>query len=207
MDARTRIAQTLAAAAVLTSLAMPSHAIQAASPAPAPFDACDAVGVRAAAGLIGSPIRNSAPNYRQSASTPRQQALCVYNGVNNGQLSVLLLRFGTTASERDSFSAFRSSYEKAAAGMYGKPVTTTQGDATIVTFQGENGQVLDVAAYTSTAAARITLAFGKARASELNSLALSLVRATYGPAPTPSPSADPISAPCGRRATHAGYRG
>ncbi|HKE37077.1 MAG TPA: hypothetical protein VKB39_06575 [Candidatus Baltobacteraceae bacterium] len=144
---------------------------------------------------------------RQTASTPRKSSLCAYQGVNNGQLSVLLLRFDSTAKDRGSLDAFRSSYERAATSQYGKPKVSTAGDATVVAFQGENGTVLDVAAFTSVAAARVTLTFGKAKISDLDALALSLVRATYGPGPSATPSGSPDIAPCGRRANHARYRG
>ena len=206
MNTRTPIAQALAAAAVLLAFVLPSPILAGESEAP-PFDACVAVGVRAAANLIGGPIRNAKPNYRQTESTPRQQSLCSYDGVNNGQLSVLLLRYGDSEKDRRSLAAFRSSYERAATAQYGKPSTTTDGDVTIDTFQTENGAVVDVAAFTDSAVARITLTFGKARKSELDTLATSLVLAAYGPAPTPSPSVPPDLGPCGKRATHATSRG
>lgn len=207
MNARTRIAQTIAAATATVVLALPAHAIRAASADPAPFDACNAVDVRAAAHLIGGPIRDAKPNLRQIESEPRQSALCAYDGVNNGELSVLLLRFGSSAKDRDSLATFRSSYERAASSLYGKPSTATNGDATVVTFKTESGSVLDVAAFTNGAVARITLTFGKARTSELDALALSLVRGTYGPAPAASPSIAPDISPCGRRTEHAEFRG
>ena len=197
-------AATIAAIGFVTT---PLRATEASLPAPAPFDACQAVGVRAAADLIGEPIRKNAPNYREVVATPRESSLCAYDGVDNGQLSVLLLRFGTTVKDRASLETFRSSYERAAAEQYGKPTTTTVDGVTLVAFVGERGEVLDVAAFTSAAAARITLTFGKARVSELDALALSLVRTTYGAGPTAPPSASPDIAPCGRRADHARYHG
>jgi hypothetical protein len=206
MNARIRIGQTFAAGIALSALLLPSR-VTAEGPTTPPFDACKAVDARTAAGLTGAAIVNNAANYHQNETTPRQSSLCVYNAVNHAQLSVLLLRFGKSASDRESLSTFRTSYEKAAGSQYGKPLTSTDGDATVVTFQGVHGQVLDVAAFTETAVARITLTFGKVSPGALNALALSLVRTTYGATPPAPPTPSPDMAPCGRRASRAQFRG
>lgn len=206
MSNRTGYRLTFVTMAAIVAVLLPVGATRAALPKPAPFDACQAVGVTAAKNLIGGPIVNNAPESHENEASPHESSSCMYVGAKNGNLDILLLRAGTTAKGRGSLATLRSSYEKAATAEYGPPATTTAEDATIVAFQARDGSVRQVIAFTNDTTARVTLVSGKARIPQLNALALSLVRTRYGAAPAP-PSTSPDIAPCGRRAAHARHHG
>src|SRR5579862_2459838 len=151
-------------------------AVVTATPPPKPpFDACAMVSPSDAANLLGARVETGEPSVRDNkAAPPRPSSLCVYNGTNHAQLSVYVVRVGSDASERSALEKFRTPYEKAAQGMYGKPQTLVKPGVTIVTFHAAFGY--DVAAYAGTSVARVTLTLGNADANTLGALAVSLAR-------------------------------